>query len=262
MHTVAAVSFVRHEHTDSLEWEFTDPNHEVLVWRRGTAQAKEFEFERGPRGALAPVRGSVWVIPAGTRSAAVAQHCACDIARITLPPPMARSAELRPAAGTEDRLLHYLVERMASTATRTDAVGRLLHESLLDAAHLHILDIYSLKSPETRNAPTTLRPESQALVLERLHDGWDPDVTLRELAEIAELTVDQFGRAFAATFHVTPHRYLLERKLSRARYLLSTTTMPITEISAAAGFSSPSHFATTFRRHTGVTPSGYRTGTT
>ncbi|NMD56548.1 MULTISPECIES: helix-turn-helix transcriptional regulator [Tsukamurella] len=262
MDTAAGVSFVRHEHADSMEWEFAGPDHEILVWRRGSAHAKEFEFESGPRGAITPAPGNVWVIPAGFRTAAIAQHCACDIARITLPPPTTRSTELRPTAGTQDRLLHYLVERIASTATRVDAVGKLLHESLLNAAHMHIVDIYSLKPRATRTTPRTLSPESQRLVLERLHQAWDPDVTLQELAATTGLTVDQFGRAFAATFHVTPHRYLRDRKLSRARHLLSTTTMTITDISAAAGFSSPSHFATTFKRHIGVSPSHYRTDTT
>jgi AraC family transcriptional regulator len=54
---------------------------------------------------------------------------------------------------------------------------------------------------------------------------------------------------------------LIERRINRARRLLSAGTASITEISMSVGFSTPSHFATTFKQRVGVTPSAYRAAT-
>jgi len=62
-------------------------------------------------------------------------------------------------------------------------------------------------------------------------------------------------------FGTTPHQYLIERRINRARRLLSAGTASITEISMSVGFSTPSHFATTFKQRVGVTPSAYRAAT-
>ena len=67
-----------------------------------------------------------------------------------------------------------------------------------------------------------------------------------------------FGRMFRSTFHTTPHQFLLELRVQRAKQLLATTTVPIAEIAAQCGFPIPSHFTTTFRSRTGVTPTEYR----
>ena len=50
----------------------------------------------------------------------------------------------------------------------------------------------------------------------------------------------------------------MSRKLDRAEHLLSETNASIEEIAAAAGFGTPTGFATFFRKKTGMTPSGYR----
>lgn len=67
-----------------------------------------------------------------------------------------------------------------------------------------------------------------------------------------------FSKAFAAAFGVTPYQFLLERRMRRAKSLLTATVTTITEIAIAVGFNTPSHFATTFKRRVGTTPSIYR----
>ncbi|GAA1084064.1 helix-turn-helix transcriptional regulator [Tsukamurella spumae] len=251
------VTFVRQELAASVEWSVDSADHEVRVWRRGTAAAKEYEFASGASGRISSHAANVWVIPAGDSSVAVARDVACDFARITLSAHVFRNTSLRASAGKPDRLLHHLVERIASTTARTDLTGRLLHESLVSSARLHILDLYGERPVEARSPGSPLRPEIEDRVLERLHTD-DMGITLSSLADIAEMTPDEFGRAFARSFHTTPHQYVMNRRLEKARRLLANTTMPIADIGAATGFSSGSHFATTFKRHVGTTPSRYR----
>jgi len=59
---------------------------------------------------------------------------------------------------------------------------------------------------------------------------------------------------------VSPHRFLVRRRIEQARALLAAETLSIAEIARSVGFRTPSHFTTTFRRVTGITPSVYRSG--
>lgn len=59
------VRFIRHSSPGEADWSVFGPEHEVRVWRRGTANSKEVVFDRGPNGRINPRVSDVWVIPAG-----------------------------------------------------------------------------------------------------------------------------------------------------------------------------------------------------
>jgi AraC-like DNA-binding protein len=69
-----------------------------------------------------------------------------------------------------------------------------------------------------------------------------------------------FARLFKRSTGVPPHRFVVRRRIDEARALLSAGTVPIAEIARLVGFRTTSHFATTFRRITGMTPGRYRGG--
>ncbi|MBS4104185.1 helix-turn-helix transcriptional regulator [Tsukamurella paurometabola] len=186
-----------------------------------------------------------------------AEHAEYEFARVSLPAALSAATELRPVVAQRDPLLHHVVERVASTCGRSDAVSTILHESLLDVMRLHILDQYGLRKAPPRPV-RSLDVAAQRRIIERLNDGGAPDLDLRALAEAEDMSIDAFRRAFVRAFRTTPHRYLLDRRIARAKELLVSTTLSITEIGEMLGFSSPSHFATTFKRRVGESPSSYR----
>jgi AraC family transcriptional regulator len=57
---------------------------------------------------------------------------------------------------------------------------------------------------------------------------------------------------------MTPHQYVIQQRIERARILLRDPSLSISEISLACGFTNQSHFTRLFRKHTGVTPKTYR----
>ena len=63
---------------------------------------------------------------------------------------------------------------------------------------------------------------------------------------------------FRRTFGITPHQYLLRRKMEAAREMLATGGVQIKEISGLLGFSNPQYFSTAFRAACGMTPLEYR----
>jgi AraC family transcriptional regulator len=86
----------------------------------------------------------------------------------------------------------------------------------------------------------------------------DRDVDLRAIAHEAALSPYYFSRQFTAYVGVPPYRYLIGLRIQRAIELLRETELSVTQICSRVGFNSLSHFTTTFRRHTGLSPSAYR----
>lgn len=78
------------------------------------------------------------------------------------------------------------------------------------------------------------------------------------LARRANVSRAHFNRSFADAFGVTPHRYLLTRRLERAKALLRGGELSVTEVCLAIGFTSLGSFSTQFRRFVGESPSAYR----
>src|SRR5512145_1066915 len=83
-------------------------------------------------------------------------------------------------------------------------------------------------------------------------------LTVARLARMAGLSQYHFIRAFRALTGETPHRYLRARRIDRARELLITTPMPVTDICDAVGFQSLGSFSSLFRKVSGETPAAFR----
>ncbi|QPF88635.1 helix-turn-helix domain-containing protein [Bradyrhizobium commune] len=83
-------------------------------------------------------------------------------------------------------------------------------------------------------------------------------ITVKLLAKLANLSVCYFVRAFKRSLGVTPHDYLIRRRVELTMALLSGTAMALSEIAAAAGFADQSHCARRFRQHVGMSPCDYR----
>ena len=83
-------------------------------------------------------------------------------------------------------------------------------------------------------------------------------LTIERLARRAGLSPFHFIRIFRAAFGQTPHQYVRARRIERAKELLVTTPLPVTEICDQIGFHSLGSFSSLFRRLTGETPAAYR----
>jgi len=81
-----------------------------------------------------------------------------------------------------------------------------------------------------------------------------------DLARMVGVSANYLAERFTRDIGMSPHQYLLQRRIDLARDLLATSDVSITEIAHEMGFSSGQYFATTFRRITGMTPNAYRRG--
>ena len=83
-------------------------------------------------------------------------------------------------------------------------------------------------------------------------------ISLSDLARVACLSPFHLLRVFQAAFHQTPHQYLNDCRLERAKFLLEKTEIPITAICLECGFSSLGSFSTLFHRRCGMSPRAWR----
>jgi transcriptional regulator GlxA family with amidase domain len=116
--------------------------------------------------------------------------------------------------------------------------------------------------------PPTIRgglaPARANRICEYIDSHLQENIALGVLAEIAELSVHHFARAFRQSLGVPPHNYIVQRRVEHAQQLLRNTDLPLSEIAIDAGFTDQSHLARHFRTITGVSPSlarhRFRTG--
>lgn len=86
----------------------------------------------------------------------------------------------------------------------------------------------------------------------------DENITLTELARSANLSVYYFATLFRKSTGFSPHRYILRRRVLRARELLRNTSLSVLDVSLDLGFQHQNNFARAFRRITGMTPTYFR----
>lgn len=94
--------------------------------------------------------------------------------------------------------------------------------------------------------------------IEFMHDNYSGGASLEEIASAAYLSEYHFARLFKEIIGVTPHVYLANLRLERARKLLAETERPISEVASMVGYHSQSHFTKIFKSITGTTPRAYR----
>lgn len=166
----------------------------------------------------------------------------------------AQQAELRPSWAQRDPFLVQLAQSVRLARRAGLASDSYLH-CVGEVAMVHLLTSYG----GGRGAPLMpLQSLALARVLDRIETDLEHELPLAVLAAEAGLSLYGFARAFTKAVGVPPHRYVLQRRCSRAKELLAHSTMPLADIALAVGFSSQAHLTTVMVRISGMTPARYR----
>ena len=119
-------------------------------------------------------------------------------------------------------------------------------------------DYQLLASEQFNIKPDEIENERMRKILEYTLENFSNDISLENIAEIANLTVPSFCRYFKARTRKTYVYFLNEIRISNARKLLIGNQLDISQIGLECGFQNLSHFHRIFKNQTGVTPLVYR----
>ena len=95
-------------------------------------------------------------------------------------------------------------------------------------------------------------------VRDHIETHLDDRLTLTDLAGVACLSPYHFSRSFKQAVGIGPQRYVMQRRLERAKTLMRRSSRPLAVTAQEAGFTDQSHLTLMFRREIGVTPGRYR----
>ncbi|MEL7245796.1 MAG: AraC family transcriptional regulator [Cyanobacteria bacterium J06573_2] len=135
--------------------------------------------------------------------------------------------------------------------------GELYRDTLTSALVARLLRNYSA-TPTTCEAKGRLGKRKLNLVLDYIQAHIAEEITLSQMAKIADLSPFHFSRIFKESVGVSPNRYVNYCRVEKAKRLLEQQQISISQISAACGYSNPSYFIRQFRKIMGVTPKVYR----
>lgn len=154
----------------------------------------------------------------------------------------------------QNRALFNLLHRFM---TNQQQGGTLVAESLSMLVLSAVLERLADGKHGTPSAGA-LAPRKLQKLYDYIEDALAEDVGLNDLAKAVDLTPHHFSRAFKVATGLSPHQYVVERRITRAREMLETGTHPLADVAYATGFSSQAHMTDVFRRKLGVTPGAYR----
>ena len=166
--------------------------------------------------------------------------------------------KLIPACPAQDTLATNIIAALCAALRAQVEEGSIYAQAMGNALAVHLLINYSTHTKPTEIATGKLSPRKLKLVVKFVDENLDKDLNLTTLSSLVKLSQYHFSRAFKQSTGLSPHQYIIQKRIERAKYLLKQSTITINEVSIDCGFANPSHFAKHFRKHIGISPKQFR----
>ena len=169
------------------------------------------------------------------------------------------AAELVPRFAVLDPMLEQIAIALTTALRDGTSEDGLYIDTLAQMMAVHLARAHSSRSrPVRMPAVQTMPGWRMRRVIDYIEEHLDGDLSLEAMAAEVEISAIYLARAFKAAIGQSPHRYVLSRRVERAKELLRNTEMPVVDVALSAGFSSQSHLSYWFQRYVGVSPAAYR----
>lgn len=129
-------------------------------------------------------------------------------------------------------------------------------ESALSGDITSILN--ELLIPKADIRKKSIYPMDISDIVAYINEHFREQISLGDLAAKANLSLYYFTRVFSWETGYTPHQYLINTRITAAKYMLKSSESSIKNIAFSTGFNSESNFCTTFKKWENLTPSEYR----
>lgn len=165
------------------------------------------------------------------------------------------SIDLAPRIGARDAVVEPIVWALASEIEATMPAARIYADSLGAALASRLLQSFIASGAPRRRS---LSKRQHRRIVDFVEANLADDLPLERIADEANISVPHLTALFRRTMGQSVHRYVMERRVQRARALLQDRRLSTSEVADACGFSHQSHLARWTRRVLGATPSQIR----
>lgn len=170
----------------------------------------------------------------------------------------ASKPEIEPVTRLDDARLSGILTAIDVEQQMGCPAGHLFMEAMENCVATLLLLRRSTRSfKKTRGG---LAPSRRRQVLEMIESRLGEPLSLAALAEAVSLSQSHFSSMFRVSTGLSPHQYILRRRIARAKRLMRDPVKSIIEVALECGFATPQHFSQVFRVLTGSSPSEYRRG--
>jgi AraC family transcriptional regulator len=215
--------------------------------------------------------GMSYLVPVGTQESHLELSDRMECLHLYLPPALLDQSALADydvdpakiqiayADGLADQVLFHICSPLRDLLHRprqpTDA---LFVEGIQTALAAHLLGHYTIDRWRPPEKSPSLDPRRLQRVVDYIEASLKADIRLEELAAQACLSPFHFSRLFREATGLSPHRYVIDRRVQAARQELARSNLSLVEIALEFGFGSQANFTRVFRKDTSLTPGQYR----
>jgi AraC family transcriptional regulator len=259
-----AVKIIRRE---TFEYGFKARRHLLIAYERAERNDGETLIEGLPKSTLREFNRKLTLVPAGhwfygwqaPRVLTRLTYFYIDLEYPLLDPDSKTSpSAIRPRLFFFDQAIWDTALKLKAEVGNADPSSRQYAEALSIALIHELFRLERAKDGTARPVRGGLPAWRQKRLAEFIEEHLAEDISLAVLAELADLSLYHFARAFTQSFGMPPHRYHWTRRMDRARSLLRKPALSVTEIGSRIGFYETSSFTRAFRKFTGLTPTEYR----
>jgi AraC family transcriptional regulator len=158
----------------------------------------------------------------------------------------------------EDPVLRNLAAGMLPAMQRPGETNVLFMDHMALALRAHIATTYGMLQAPLPAPRGGLAPWQERRARELLEANLEGGVSLEDIAGACRLSASYFARAFKQSTGLAPHRWLLQRRVSKAKTLLRDPSLSLAEVALECGFADQSHFTRVFGQWFGTTPGAWR----
>jgi AraC family transcriptional regulator len=222
----------------------------VLCLHLGDPVPVTYRASRAERSGVR-LHGQFCVVPAGSSTRWTMSQPATSLLLRLQPAVWDATVELAPAIHIRDPQIERIAWAMQAEERDGAPSGRVFADSLASALAARLLALQTGRVSTARGGLPAWRLRR---VVDYIEANLDGDVSLADLAEVAGYSVSHFKALFRRSLGRPVHRFVLERRVERARALRADGTRSLVDVALETGFAHPSHMARCMRRILGITP--------
>lgn len=159
--------------------------------------------------------------------------------------------------GSDPRVQHVGLALLAELEAGGSG-GRVYGEALATALGAHLLRDYAAFPQAVQDVGGGLPKRALRAATDLVNDELSGDLSLSQMAGVANLSSYHFSRLFKQSTGLPPHQYVISRRVERAKALLASGSLPVYDVARAVGFAHQQHLTRHFKRLVGITPGRFR----